>query len=120
MRTVLVTVETPQGRADLEISGDVPIGELLPLLLEALGLELAGAPQESFAVWRLGPRDGDPFPAARTLIECGVVDGKDLCLQDAVAWQQQRVQHVTPAEITPSPSTGGVGVRWNRGAIVSD
>ena len=53
----------------------MPLGELLPDLLE-----LAGLPDHDG--WALGPVGGDPYPPDRTLAELGVDDGALLALRE--------------------------------------
>ncbi|GEM_PF-1288808 len=138
MRTVLVTIEGPQGTVDAELAGDAPIRTLAPLLLELCGvsvpqapqiqlsaarlMELASLAQEGYAfeaagsVWAIELRPNEPLPLDRSLIACQVVDGMRLRLRDLVARQRQRdlAAQFIPQEIAPSGSTAGVGVVWRR------
>jgi hypothetical protein len=82
MTTLLITIATSQQSVDLEVPGDVPIGELLPALVVACGLSRT-ATADATTQWTLGPASGGPFPPNRSLIACGVVDGASLTLQDA-------------------------------------
>ena len=68
-------VRHPEGSLRVSTPTDVPLGELLPDLLE-----LAGLPGHDG--WALGPVDGDPYPPDRTLAELGVEDGALLALRE--------------------------------------
>lgn len=74
---------TPRGRVDLALPADVPIAELVPMVLELIGepsrAGRAGAdpvPQP----WRLSGPAGGPLPAEATLDGLGVLDGELLHL----------------------------------------
>jgi MinD-like ATPase involved in chromosome partitioning or flagellar assembly len=76
---VLVTIQGPEQRVELQLPGDRPVGELLPGLVE---LCAAGqhAPESA---WELAPLGGLAFDPSRTLQEVGVIDGSLLALRDA-------------------------------------
>ena len=78
--SVLVTVQGPDERVELQLPAHQPIAELLPLLVEVC----AGQAVEG-AQWELGPLGGLAFDGARTLHEVGVMDGSRLHLTDAAA-----------------------------------
>ncbi len=71
-----VSVLAPRGRVDVALPGDVPVGELVPMVLELVG-EPRGGPARP---WRLSGATGGPLPAAATLDELGVLDGELLRL----------------------------------------
>jgi hypothetical protein len=82
--TLLVTVRGPLKTIDLELPGDVPAGELIPLLLEICG------PQEyDFKKMLQAPISLSlqvegahaPLLSNRTLIDADVCDGTVLVLQ---------------------------------------
>ena len=77
--SVLVTVQGPEQRVELQLPGDRPVVELLPLLVEACA---SGQGSEA-AEWELAPLGGLAFDGARTLHEVGVMDGSLLHLRDA-------------------------------------
>ena len=79
MSSVLVTVQGPEQSAELQLPGDRPVAELLPLLVEVC----AGGQQAEGACWELAPLGGLGFDPARTLHEVGVMDGSLLHLRDA-------------------------------------
>ena len=81
MRMLLVTVVGPQKRADLTVPGDAPIVELIPTLVELT----ANGESPAGGVWTVGATGKEAFPATRTLLDCGVVDGTILYLQAAQA-----------------------------------
>jgi len=81
VRMLLVTVVGPQKRADLTVPGDAPIVELIPTLVELT----ANGESPAGGVWTVGATGKEAFPATRTLLDCGVVDGTILYLQAAQA-----------------------------------
>ena len=122
MRTVLVALETPRQRADVELPAEVPVGELLPLLLDAFTL-VTPAPAQPANVWLLRAPNGVPLHPARSLIDGGIVDGMRLVLQDVATFQMERQRAVAttpppPPQIPANPSTGGIGIRWNRDGLL--
>ena len=70
-----ITVRHPEGSIRVSARTDVPLGELMPDLLE-----LAGLPDHDG--WALGPLDGDPYPPHRTLAQLDVDDGALLALYE--------------------------------------
>lgn len=77
--SVLVTVQGPDQRVELQLPGNRPVDELLPLLVEAC----AGGQGSEAARWELAPLGGLAYDGARTLLEVGVMDGSLLHLRDA-------------------------------------
>ncbi|MBW0105528.1 EsaB/YukD family protein, partial [Pseudonocardia sp. KRD291] len=74
-----VGVITPRGRVDLALPADVPVAELVPMVLELIAQPAAGAggaPQP----WRFSGPAGGPLPAEATLAGLGVLDGELLHL----------------------------------------
>lgn len=120
MRTVLVSVETSRQRADLEVPADAPVGDLLPLLLDAFTLAASLPAGDAANMWMLRGPTGAPLHPARSLLDGGIVDGMRLVLQDAASFQMER-QHAAaaqPPQIPAGPTTGGIGVRWNRDGLL--
>lgn len=76
---MLVTVQGPEQRVELQLPVDRPVGELLPLLVEVC----AAGQQSDEARWELAHLGGLAFDPARTLHQVGVVDGSLLALRDA-------------------------------------
>jgi hypothetical protein len=115
MQTVLITLVGPARRIDLKLPAEVPVGDLLPKILELCGPRL---PQVAPMQWLLVfPSKGVAVPPIRSLQECGVVDGAVLFLQDSASFatrqQQAAAQTFRPQVIQPSAQTGGIGVKWN-------
>jgi MinD-like ATPase involved in chromosome partitioning or flagellar assembly len=77
--TVLVTVQGPEQRVELQLPCDRPVADLLPLLVEVC----AGGQQSEESEWELAPLGGLAYDGARTLVEVGVMDGSLLHLRDA-------------------------------------
>ena len=75
------TVLTPDGRADVCLPADVPVAELVPMLMELLGTP--AAPDDRPVPWRLTGAGGGALPPDATLDELGVLDGELLRLGPA-------------------------------------
>jgi MinD-like ATPase involved in chromosome partitioning or flagellar assembly len=103
--SVLVTVQGPEQRVELQLPCDRPVMELLPLLVDVC----ARNGHSDDARWELAPLGGLAFDAQRTLLEVGVVDGALLHLRDAALvfepWDgllpQDRTRIVLPPRVTP-------------------
>ena len=76
---MLVTVQGPEQRVELQLPSDRPVMELLPLLVDVC----AHNGQSEDARWELAPLGGLAYDSTRTLLEVGVVDGALLHLRDA-------------------------------------
>jgi len=102
--SVLVTVQGPEQRVELQLPCDRPVMELLPLLVDVC----ARNGHTENARWELAPLGGLAFDAERTLLEVGVVDGALLHLRDASLvfepWDgllpQDRTRMVLPPRVT--------------------
>jgi len=122
MRSVLVTLTTRHDTRDLEMPAEVAVRDLLPALLDLCGLPPSpqgqgGADGASGAVWTLGLEGIGPLPAARSLLECEIVDGMRLLLLDSHAWRALGPR--APAHsATPRAGAGGIGVRWRRDGLL--
>lgn len=118
MQTVFITLAGPTRQIDLKVPAEVPIGDLLPRVLELCGSHLI-PPHMLSAQWHLVlPDRGVTLSPARSLQDNGIVDGSVLLLQDsatvAAARQQQAMsQPFRPQFIQPGANTGGIGVKWN-------
>jgi type VII secretion integral membrane protein EccD len=75
-----LTVLAPRHRVDVALPSDVPVAELVPMVLELVGEPAAATPPRP---WRLSGIVGGPLPAAATLDELGVLDGELLRLGPA-------------------------------------
>src|SRR5215472_5156106 len=103
--SVLVTVQGPEQRVELQLPCDRPVMELLPLLVDVC----ARNGHSEGARWELAPLGGLAYDAERTLLEVGVVDGALLHLRDASLvfepWDgmlpQDRTRMVLPPRVTP-------------------
>lgn len=74
-----LTVLAPRRRVDVALPADVPVAELVPMVLELVGEPEAGRaarPQP----WRLTGVAGGSLPAGATLAELGMLDGEQLRL----------------------------------------
>jgi type VII secretion integral membrane protein EccD len=75
-------VLTPTARADVCLPADVPVAELVPMLMELLGTSVP--PDDRPVPWRLTGAGGGVLPPDATLDELGVRDGELLRLGPAV------------------------------------
>ena len=75
------TVLTPAGRADVCLPADMPVAELVPMLMELLGTPTP--PADRPVPWRLTGAGGGVLPPDTTLDELGVLDGELLRLGPA-------------------------------------
>lgn len=119
--TVLVTVRGPQGARDLELPGDVPVRDLLPLVL-AVCAPLGGAGTTPTG-WALGRPGNAPLPAGQSLVESEIMDGAVLLFREEASWGRAHPA-ITPATpgVEPSPDEdglGGIGIRWNKEGLLS-
>jgi hypothetical protein len=80
--TLLVTVRGPFKTIDLELPGDVPAGDLIPLLLEICGPQEYDGKKVLQAPVSLQVEGAHaPLLSDRTLIDADVCDGAVLVLQ---------------------------------------
>ncbi|MBL0385857.1 EsaB/YukD family protein [Tumebacillus sp. ITR2] len=77
---LLVTVEGLNGSVDVELSGDVAISTLLPLLIQHPRVSIPGAPS-SPSEWTIGIKGGQKLDPANKLFDYGVLEGTILLLQ---------------------------------------
>src|SRR4051794_41734631 len=68
-----LTVLAPRARVDVALPADVPVAELVPMVLELIGEPVFGLRP---LPWRLSGVAGGPLPAEATLTELGVLDGE--------------------------------------------
>jgi MinD-like ATPase involved in chromosome partitioning or flagellar assembly len=78
VRTLLLTIVGPERTSDLAVSGDLPVTDLMPSLLEAALITAGGAVTDP---WVLSLPGGEPLALDRSLTESGVVDGQRLLLR---------------------------------------
>jgi MinD-like ATPase involved in chromosome partitioning or flagellar assembly len=74
--TITITVRHPEGRVVLRVPADIPLGELMPELLEAVG-------RPGVEGWVLSPVGAAALPSESTFVELGVDDGAVLVLHEA-------------------------------------
>jgi WXG100 protein secretion system (Wss), protein YukD len=112
MRTLLITIATPNHQVDLEIPAEVPIADLLPSLVKLCvsGLWAHHTPQ--WSLW--SSETHAPLDLSYSLLDADIVDGATLTLQ-AVLPTEKQADNATfqPETLQPSRETGGIGVRWN-------
>ena len=121
MQTILVTITAPDKSMDLEVPGELPLGELLPELVKLCGPQSAEAIGDSFS-WFLRFPEGNPLDANRSLIEAEVMDGAVLVLQDRQSLARERARSIQfqPRPVSPSRETGGIGIHWNKEGLIKD
>lgn len=106
---------------DLEVPGEIPLGELLPELVKLCGSPSASVTDDSYS-WILRFPQGNPLPVNRSLIEADVMDGAALVLQDrqSLARERARTNQFQPPPTAPSRETGGIGIHWNKDGLMKD
>ncbi|HEY0813712.1 MAG TPA: type VII secretion integral membrane protein EccD [Pseudonocardia sp.] len=113
-----LTVLSPRHRVDVALPADVPVAELVPLVLELVGEPergRAGLPRP----WRLSGVAGGPLPAAATLSELGVLDGELLRLGPAAAAPAAPVFHDPVDALAAGAQAGAArGHRFETAAIL--
>ena len=115
--TLIVTIYGPSIPLDLELPGDVTIGELLPLLLE-MSSQAGNAPytlrQTDAGLYMAGMYA--PLPLHETLIGAGVCNGAELELRIQGSYQKPFSGAVSQPSgrrsVQPSVGTGNIGITW--------
>lgn len=134
METVLITLESTQCTVDLEVPAEVPLDELLPVLLDVCGTPAASGTETGTTQWSVSASaspPSQPFPPHDTLAQCGVHDGAVLSLRDANASARSvppRAPLVLLRDQPDEPGTepavehypGGIAVRWRRDGLHDD
>ncbi|MDQ2904059.1 MAG: EsaB/YukD family protein [Ktedonobacteraceae bacterium] len=111
-RTLLVTVRGPQRTVDVELPGDIPISDLVPLLVE-----MCASPNMHTTPWALrSTQTSIPLTPALSLFAAGVLDGVELVLQrrDTLPDPGPRSKQFLPKSIVPGEHTGGIGITWDK------
>ena len=122
-QTLLVTVQGTQRKLDVELPDDVPVGDLIPLLLEMCShsTELAAGAGQSKTSWMLQVASlNQPLGATKTLSESGVLDGDILLLQAPGTLSREGAkigEKGFPRSIEAGPQTGMIGVTWEKGQL---
>jgi type VII secretion integral membrane protein EccD len=68
-----VSLLAPRARVDVALPADVPVAELVPMVLELVGEPVFGLRPQP---WRLSGPGGAPLPPQATLAQLGVLDGE--------------------------------------------
>ena len=119
-QTLLVTVQGTRQRLDIELPGDVPIHDLIPLLLEMCNhpARFARSAGLNKAAWTIHIADlAQPLRLTQTLANAGVLDGDILFLQERNASRDKSSQtrnRGSAQTITASEQTGMIGVEWEK------
>lgn len=112
--SVLVTVQGPTRAIDLQLPTDIPVGELIPLLLPICMTNEENHPEDHEPVWVLGKEGQPPFGMHETLMRHDITDGTTLWLTDfnaprlPIQVPEVTIEHPVadiPVEVTD-------GVRW--------
>jgi len=111
-----LTVLAPRQRVDVALPSDVPVAELVPMVLE-----LVGEPGRAVAPrpWRLSGIVGGPLPAAATLGELGVLDGELLRLGPALPVPAAPVFDDPVDAVAAGAAGGGRGHRFEVAAALT-
>jgi hypothetical protein len=111
-----LTVLAPRQRVDVALPSDVPVAELVPMVLE-----LVGEPGRAVAPrpWRLSGIVGGPLPAAATLGELGVLDGELLRLGPAIPVPAAPVFDDPVDAVAAGAAGGGRGHRFEVAAVLT-
>jgi hypothetical protein len=122
MQTLLVTIIGPQRTIDLEMPGEVPIGELLPIVMTLCGSPDFFPQQNALSSWGLGVIDAFvPLPLFSSLSAEKIVNGTILQLKERSAWASNRdgqKPKFVPEIIPPGPATGGIGIKWSKAGLL--
>lgn len=112
-QTLLVTVQGTRRKLDVELPGDVPVGELLPLLLQMCGISRPDPGR--WAVSLSGT--GRVLHARRTLFENRVFDGEVLLLRRsdvALSRVEAPRQEERQEALAPGPRGESITITWER------
>jgi MinD-like ATPase involved in chromosome partitioning or flagellar assembly len=86
--TVLVAIQGPDRRLNVEVPTESPVADLLPELIRVVGGQDLGDDLDKIT-WGVGYAGSVPFATETTLAQQGVIDGALLTLQPLTVWQQQ-------------------------------
>jgi WXG100 protein secretion system (Wss), protein YukD len=108
---LLITLCGPEKTLDLELPGDAPVGELLPLLLELCGGQTGSFRSSSFHLYVSGSHM--PLTNESTLLDARIQDSAVLLLQtSARPSKPPETDRFTPKAVLPAKETGGIGITW--------
>ncbi|MFC5992697.1 type VII secretion integral membrane protein EccD [Pseudonocardia hispaniensis] len=71
-----LSVLAPRSRVDLALPADVPLAELVPMVLELIGEPARSGPGRHPVPWRLSGPAGGPLPPDASLAQLGILDGE--------------------------------------------
>jgi hypothetical protein len=115
-QTLLVTVQGARRKRDVELPGDIPVGELLPLLLQMCGISETNPGRWAVSVFGTER----VLQAKRTLFENRVRDGEILLVRRAEpavsrreAPRQERVQET----FAPRPRGESITITWEKPSL---
>lgn len=117
---LLLTIDGPGRVLDLELPGDIPMNDLLPLLLDLChpGRNPAAMERQGTSGWTFVlQRTGINLEITRTLHDHGVLDGDVVLLQakdtaPAQISSKPDVTRQTRRNVVPNKQSGWIGVRW--------
>ena len=109
-----VALLAPGRRVDLALPADVPLAELVPLVLELLGepMRAPGRPEP----WRFTGATGRSLAPGATLAELGVLDGETLRIGPAVAPPAAPVFD-DPVDALAALAPPGSSARWHPATV---
>ncbi|TCK20366.1 type VII secretion integral membrane protein EccD [Pseudonocardia endophytica] len=115
-------VLTPRGRVDLALPADVPVAELVPMVLELIGEpsrqdESGGSPVPE--PWRLCGPAGGPLPPEATLDGLGVLDGELLHIGPRAAAVPPPVFDDPADALAAAVRDGGSAGSWRPGPVAA-
>lgn len=122
MASTLVTVYGPSGPRDLELPADVPISQVIPLLLQECVPQVVGTAWANPAYWGLGPLSGQPMTLEMSLNDARVLDGSSLVFQDMESWRGPANMPAPVAAAAAAGESGQMGpitIRWNRDGLLT-
>jgi hypothetical protein len=107
-QTLLLTLQGPRRKLDMELPGDVPINDLLPHLQQICGDALDNG---TWLISRL--TTGKPLQTAHTLIDNKVLTGEILVLHKEGS--PIRPLLATPQRVPATPAPGGtITITWEK------
>ncbi|WP_214367185.1 type VII secretion integral membrane protein EccD [Pseudonocardia sp. H11422] len=107
-----LTVLAPRSRVDLALPADVPVAELVPMVLELIGEPVRSTAGHRPVPWRLSGPAGGPLPAEATLAGLGVLDGELLRIGPAAP--------APPAPVFDDPVDALAAAVGARGGVPGD
>lgn len=107
-QTLLLTLQGPRQRLDIELPGDVPVNDLLPLLQQICD----AASNDRWAISRL--KTGKSLQNAQTLLENKVLDGEVLVLHKAGNPVEPRPARRLAAPAKPTTQNGSIIITWEK------